>query len=161
MFSERLQNKGPLLHPLDMFVVKQGNSFFTCLPVHPPVGVKERTPSHLSDRCVILLSNSFLPAKSRPRPVIDLKGAALNSGAKWDSNSLPRTWTWVAWMKTRNPGQQPSKGYRLELFFPGSLPPVKNTFLAEAETVKAGRKFITEDIAQQQVGGEYIGKWFL
>jgi len=40
------------------------------------------------------------------------------------------------------------------------LPPVKNTFLAEAETIKAGKKFITEDIAQQ-VGGEYTGKRFL
>ena len=41
-----------------------------------------------------------------------------------------------------------------------SIVPDKNTFLAEAETIKAGKKFITEDIAQQ-VGGEYTGKRFL
>ena len=63
-------------------------------------------------------------------------------------------------MKTRNPGHQTGKGYRLEIFFPGSLPPVKNTFLTVAKTVKAGKKFITEDIGQQ-VGGECREKWFL
>ena len=45
-------------------------------------------------------------------------------------------------------------------FFPASLPPVKNAFITEAETVNAGTKFIIGDIAQQQVG-EHIEKWFV
>ena len=31
-------------------------------------------------------------------------------GVKWDLNSPPRNWTWVAWMRTRNPSHQTSKG---------------------------------------------------
>ena len=31
-------------------------------------------------------------------------------GVKWDLNSLPRNWTWVAWMRTRNPSHQTCKG---------------------------------------------------
>ena len=37
-------------------------------------------------------------------------------------------------------------------FFPASLPPVKNAFITEAETVNAGTNFIIRDIAQQHVG---------
>ena len=34
------------------------------------------------------------------------------------SNSLPRNWTWVTWMKSRNPSHQTSKGWKLEATFP-------------------------------------------
>ena len=45
--------------------------------------------------------------------MIDL---AVSSNMK--SNSLPRNWTWEAWMRTRNPSHQTSKGKRLEVIFP-------------------------------------------
>jgi hypothetical protein len=43
------------------------------------------------------------------------------------------------------------------LLFHGSLPPVKNAFITEAETVNAGTKFIIRNIARQV--GEHIKKW--
>ena len=36
--------------------------------------------------------------------------AAVSGGMKWDLNSRPRNWTWVAWMRARNPSHQTSKG---------------------------------------------------
>ena len=36
--------------------------------------------------------------------------AAVSSGVKRDFSSLPRNWTWVAWMRTRSPSHQTSKG---------------------------------------------------
>ena len=53
----------------------------------------------------------------------DLGKAAVSGGVKRDLNSLPRNWTWVAWMKTRNPSHHT----------PWLLPPVKNAFLTEAK----------------------------
>ena len=41
---------------------------------------------------------------------IDLSKAAVNGGMKQDLNSLSRNWTWVSWMRTRNPSHQTSKG---------------------------------------------------
>ena len=80
---------------------------------------------------------------------LDLGEAAVSSGVKQDLNSRPRNWTWVAWMKTRNPSHHT----------PWLLPPVKNAFLMEAKTVKTGTEFIIRDIAQQQVG-EHTEKLF-
>ena len=84
------------------------------------------------------------------RDDVDLGEAAVSGGVKRDLNSLPRNWTWVAWMKTRNPSHRT----------PWLLPPVKNAFLTEAKTVKIGTKFIISDIAQQQVG-EHTEKQFV
>ena len=53
-------------------------------------------------------------------------------------------------MKTRNPSLARARGWKL--FFPGSLPSVKNASVTEAETVNAGTKFTVRDVAQQQVG---------
>ena len=90
----------------------------------------------------------------------DLSEVVVSSGVKQDLHSLPRNWTWVAWMRPRNPRHQSSKGQRLEAIFPGKLPPVKNVFNTEAETVNAGTEFIIRDVAQQQVG-EHMEKWFV
>ena len=49
---------------------------------------------------------------------IDLGEAAVSDGVKRDLNSLSKSWTWVAWMRTRNPSHQTSKGYRQEAIFP-------------------------------------------
>ena len=46
------------------------------------------------------------------------------------------------------------------MFFPGSLPPVKNAFIMEVEIVKAGINFIIRDIPPPQVG-EDIEKQFV
>ena len=46
--------------------------------------------------------------------------------------------------------QARAKGQKL--FFPESLPSEKNAFIEVAETVNAHAKFISRDIAQQQVG---------
>ena len=90
----------------------------------------------------------------------DLSEVVVSSGVKQDLHSLPRNWTWVAWMRPRNPRHQSSKGQRLEAIFPGKLPPVKNVFNTEAETVNAGTEFIIRDVAQQPVG-EHMEKWFV
>ena len=90
--------------------------------------------------CDNVLGQSRLP---------DLGEAAVSSGVKRDLNSLPRNWTWVAWMKTRNPSHQT----------PWLLPALKNTFLTEAKTVKTSTNFIIRDIAQQV--GEHIEKQFV
>ena len=51
-------------------------------------------------------------------------------------------------MRTRNPSQQTIKGQRLEDFFPPvSLPPVKNAFIMEAETVNARYSFMIKEVA--------------
>ena len=61
-------------------------------------------------------------------------------------------------MKTRNPSHQTSPGLEARsCFSPGSLPPVKTSFIIEAETVNTGTKFIIRDVAQQEVG-QYIEK---
>ena len=38
------------------------------------------------------------------------------------------------------------------LLFHGSLPPVKNAFITEAETVNAGTKFVIRETAPEQEG---------
>ena len=43
-------------------------------------------------------------------PGIDLGEAGARGGEKQDLNSLSKNWTWVAWMKTRNPSRKTSKG---------------------------------------------------
>ena len=60
-------------------------------------------------------------------------------------------------MKTRNPSLARPRGQKLIL--PGSLPPVKNAFITEAETVNAGKKFSIRDIAEQV--GEHTEKRFV
>ena len=50
------------------------------------------------------------------------------------------------------PATRPARARGYKLFSSESLPPVKNAFIREADTVNAGTKFITRDIAQQQVG---------
>ena len=47
------------------------------------------------------------------------------------------------------PATRPARDRGWKLFFPGSLPPVKNAFITEAETVNAGKKFVIRHIAQQ------------
>ena len=47
---------------------------------------------------------------------------------------------------------RPARARGQKLFFPGSLPPVKNAFITEAETVKAGTKFIVRDSTITSVG---------
>lgn len=81
VFSESLQNEGPFLHPLDVSH-KTRQQFLHLCPCSSSCGYEGVDPSHLSDRCVILHSNLFLPAKSSPSSVTDLKEAALTSGAK-------------------------------------------------------------------------------
>ena len=56
-------------------------------------------------------------------------------------------------MKTRNPSHQTSPGLEARsCFSPGSLPPVKTSFIIEAETVNTGTKFTIRDTTQQQLG---------
>ena len=71
----------------------------------------------------------------------DLRAAAVSVGMKWDINSLPRNWTWVSWMKTRNPSHQTS-----EHDFAASEKCISH----RGKIVNASKKFIG-DIAQQQV----------
>ena len=85
----------------------------------------------------------------------DLSKAAVSGGVKLDLNSMPRYWTWVAWLKTRNPSYQTSKGYRLEAIFPWIFAP--SAFITEAETANVDTKFIIRDLAQV---GEHTEKWF-
>lgn len=60
----------------------------------------------------------------------------------------PRIEPWVVWMKARNlpPDQQGME--ILEAICPWIFAPLKNAFLMEAETVKAGTEFI-RDIGEQ------------
>ena len=41
-------------------------------------------------------------------------------------HSLPRNWTWVAWMKTRNPSRQTPRGWRLRNKVTLALSPFKS-----------------------------------
>ena len=38
------------------------------------------------------------------------KETAVSGGLKWDLSSLPGKWTWEAWVKTRNPSHQSTRG---------------------------------------------------
>ena len=49
-----------------------------------------------------------------------------------------------AWMKTRNPNHQTSKGSWLEASFPWLLPPLKNAFLMEAKLLKQVQSLLLE-----------------
>ena len=78
----------------------------TCKPRAGCVGMGETHPARISQvQLFLLLLFLFLLL-----PCFDLSEAALSSSLKQDLNSLPRNWTWVTWMKTRNPSHQPSKG---------------------------------------------------
>ena len=56
----------------------------------------------------LLKSASFLPAFPPSFPP-DLSERAVSDGMKQDHNSLTRNWTWVTWVKTRNPSHQTSR----------------------------------------------------
>ena len=84
----------------------------------------------------------------------------MSGGLKRDLSSLPRNWTWAAWMKTRNPSCQSIRGWRLETRFPWLLPPLKNAFLKEANTIKTGTKFTISTVDTAQVG-EHTEKQFV
>ena len=55
---------------------------------------------------------------------------------------------------------RPARDTGQKLISSGSLPPVNNAFIMEAEAVNSGTKYIIRDIAQQQVG-EHIEKQFI
>lgn len=57
-----------------------------------------------------------------------------------DLSSL-RTWIWVAWKRSRNPGHKSTRASRLDAKSPQPLPPVKNAFLKEAKTVNESRVY--------------------
>jgi len=40
----------------------------------------------------------------------DLRETAMSGGLKWDLGSLPRNWTWGAWIKIRNPSHLSTRG---------------------------------------------------
>ena len=67
----------------------------------------------------------------------------MSGGMKWDLNHLTRSWTWVAWMETRNLSHQirgiGGAGIEARSYFSLDIcPQVKIEFLTEAKTVNAG-----------------------
>ena len=109
----------PPIYVLNVLILKKdplkvSNVFFLSFPLFLPPPPFQFSVVICPVESTTLLSLDpqlqFCPSVSHPgsawvsSPCTDLgESAAVSGGLKRDLSSLPRNWTWVAWMKARNP----------------------------------------------------------